>query len=318
MDNAFTGWWYTRTQQCDISSRVLTFYTDRGPVGTLRFVQYSYTYTDDSLNAWAYQMELSATSAVGDTSNIYVQGAAICNGPCTTTGEGFSSQVLSLTSDATAEMFFDSTISSPGSTGTATTPFTRFFTKTGFPPTTPAAFTPPAETRCDNATPGLSSVGCVFPDYEPVFQVTSAQGNPAFARHLRDALASGLPGAYQQTPLTRLTDTTLSRRNGNTACPQEADGGYPRPAGYSCDEYPFRSSWQGAFTSTAPNPPHPGRTFDWCQIPALGPGSGPNGWSACMIPEGQNSSGGGYLSSFYRNNRVIEKDPFFVWIAPGA
>ncbi|MFK4101503.1 hypothetical protein ACI2L1_15760 [Streptomyces sp. NPDC019531] len=129
------------------------------------------------------------------------------------------------------------------------------------------------------------------------------------------AQASGLPGAYPNgTPLTRLTDAALRQSNGDTACPQASSGGYPRPTGYSCDEYPFRSTWQGAFTSATP--PNPGRTFDWCQISALPQGvTGPNGWSACMIPATENSNAGSQdLRVFYNDNRVIEQDPFFVWI----
>ena len=130
---------------------------------------------------------------------------------------------------------------------------------------------------------------------------------PNFGRHVRDAQNSGLPGAYPDgTPLTRLTDATLSRRNGDTACPDS----YPRPSGYSCDEYPFRSTWQGAFTGGGS-----GRTFDWCQINALPTGvTGPTGYSACMIPAIENSSAGGTLGYFYSSNRVIEREPFHVWV----
>ncbi|WP_443742946.1 NucA/NucB deoxyribonuclease domain-containing protein [Streptomyces parvulus] len=101
---------------------------------------------------------------------------------------------------------------------------------------------------------------------------------------------------------------------GDRACPQAASGGYPRPADYSCDEYPFRSTWQGSFTGSLPQPaPYPGRTFSWCQISAL-PQNVTDGWSACMIPAGQNSSAGSLLNRFYIENRVIERDAFRVWI----
>ncbi|WP_327191180.1 hypothetical protein [Streptomyces xinghaiensis] len=136
---------------------------------------------------------------------------------------------------------------------------------------------------------------------------------PDYARHIRDAQASGLPGAPDTKSLTRLTDEDLRQRNGSTACPTRTNG-HPRPTGYSCDEYPCRSTREGAYTANLPDPPFPGRTFDWCQIPALPPANGPDGWSACVIPEGQNSQGGSRLNSFYVNNRVIDKDPFYVEI----
>ena len=80
--------------------------------------------------------------------------------------------------------------------------------------------------------------------------------------------------------------------------------------GYSCDEYPFRSTYQGASTGGGT-----GRTFDWCQIILLPTGvTGPNGYSSCMIPVGENSSAGSLLNNFYVNFRVIDTDPFYVWI----
>jgi hypothetical protein len=33
-----------------------------------------------------------------------------------------------------------------------------------------------------------------------------------------------------------------------------------------------------------------------------------------MIPAGENSSAGSLLNRFHIDNRVIEKDPFHVWI----
>nr|WP_158716795.1 MULTISPECIES: hypothetical protein [unclassified Streptomyces] len=61
--------------------------------------------------------------------------------------------------------------------------------------------------------------------------------------------------------------------------------------------------------------PWPGRTFDGCQISALPQNvTGPEGWSACMIPAGQNSSAGSLLNRFYIDNRVLERDRFRIRI----
>ncbi|MDI6105130.1 hypothetical protein QLQ12_41755 [Actinoplanes sp. NEAU-A12] len=149
---------------------------------------------------------------------------------------------------------------------------------------------------------------CVIPDYEPPWDV-NATNRPTFIRHMQSAEASGLRGFYPGgTPLTRLTDAGLRDQNGNTACPDRVN--WPRPPGHSCDEYPFRSTHQGAFTGGGS-----GRTFDWCQITALPTGiTGPNGYSSCMILAGENSSAGGLLNSFYINNRVIENDAFYTWV----
>ena len=122
------------------------------------------------------------------------------------------------------------------------------------------------------------------------------------------AKASGLRGAYPNgIPLTRLTTPYLNTLNGDTACPAS----YPRPSAMSCDEYPFRSTWEGAFTGL---PRAGGRTFPYCQIPQLGAGTGIGGYSSCMIPADQNSAAGGSLGAVYRRERVIDSDPFRVWI----
>jgi len=163
----------------------------------------------------------------------------------------------------------------------------------------------PPKVRCDNATPGRG-IGCVFPDYTPTIVYTDSPQYccPEVARHIRQAQQSGLPGAYPSgTPLTRLTDSSLIDSNGRTACKDS----YVRPPGKSCDEYPFRSTWQGARTGGG-NP----RTFSWCSIPQVPAGSGPAGYSVCMVTATQNSTAGTALSTFYGSNRVIDNEPFRV------
>jgi hypothetical protein len=311
VDNAFTGWWFTRTAACEVSSRVLTVVNlNTGAViGTMNFLQVDYSYTSTSINTWAQQIELRMISGSGLIAGTLAQGTASCTGACVLRSSTFPPQPMRTNGDAEGEGFFDTTAAAPGAVGPANTRWTRWFSNPAWTPPTsnPIVVTPP-QVRCDNATAGNPSIGCVFPDFRPVHIVSLSGAAPNYARHISDAQASGLRGAYPNgTPLTRLTDPALSNQNGNTARP----AAFPRPAGHSCDEYPYRSTWEGAFTGGGA-----GRTHPWCQIPALGSGSGPIGWSSCMIPATENSSGGGSLSAFYRSDRVIEADRFFVWIVP--
>ena len=154
----------------------------------------------------------------------------------------------------------------------------------------------------------MTKVGCVFPDYTPVMDYSRNGRFPELARHIEEAQNSGLPGKYgTDKPLTRLTDQQLRQQSGDKACPRR----YSRPDTKSCDEYPPRSSYEGA--STTPNP-GPARTFDWCSISEPTGVTGPNGYSACMIDAWQNSVGGSALGDFYDDNRVLDKDPFFIEI----
>lgn len=204
------------------------------------------------------------------------------------------------------ESYHSSTATSPGAVGYGTTPFGYIFTNPISHPSNLHGATPP-RVRCDNAVPGLTYAGCVFPDIAPAMVYERKGPYPELADHIAQAQASGLPGAFPGgAPLNRLVDPVLQDRNGTVACPRS----YPRPTGMSCDEYPFASSQQGAFTGGgAP------RTWPGCGIALPGPGSsGPVGYSVCMINKEQNSNGGVALGQFYKRYRVISSDAFRVWI----
>lgn len=165
---------------------------------------------------------------------------------------------------------------------------------------------PLATYRCDNAISGRAA-GCVFSNIVAVAGF-SGSTNPNFVSHVYRAQVSGLPGLMSSgTYLTRLTSSTLRDANGRRACPPEL----PRPDGWQCDEYPFRSTYQGASTSGATE----ARSHTNCAMtdPER---TGPTGWSRCFIPAGQNASAGGILSGFYLNERVIDGEQFQVGYLP--
>lgn len=132
-------------------------------------------------------------------------------------------------------------------------------------------------TRCDNATGGRVA-GCVFTTVQAVIGFNTVE-LPTYTQHVALAQLSGLPGGYGTTTyLNRLTDPTLRAQNGNKACPS----GLTRPAGLTCDEYPFRSTYQGAATGGGQE----ARSFTDCQMPDP-QRTGPSGWSRCFIPGGE-------------------------------
>ncbi|GIH03850.1 hypothetical protein Rhe02_19170 [Rhizocola hellebori] len=162
--------------------------------------------------------------------------------------------------------------------------------------------------RCDNVI-GNRLPGCVFGNI-PGYAWFSYARNPWFVWHFTQAQLSGLPGRIASgTYLTKLDDPLLVDRNGSMACPPSTV--LPRPAGYQCDEYPFRSTREGAYTSGAIQ----ARSIAGCQMPDP-PQTGPNGWSRCFIPAAQNSSAGGLLGAFYSDERILDGDKFQVGNAP--
>lgn len=165
-----------------------------------------------------------------------------------------------------------------------------------------------AQYRCDN-TIGNRTPGCVFGNIPAVVGFSQAR-NPDFVWHVYNAQLSGLVGRYGSgTYLTKLDNAGQVGQNGTKACP--GSGSLPRPTGFQCDEYPFRSTYQGAFTSGATA----ARSFPWCQMPDP-QASGSNGWSRCFIPSGQNLSAGGLLGAFYSDERVLDGDRFQVGYLP--
>ena len=319
-DPNINGWRYNRADSCGIAEGLYTItnVNTGAVIGLLPFMRYALLYTVPGDVGWGFQIEISPLTGLttGVAKGSSVQGNADCFGDCTVVEETFPSQLVNDTNpplDAQGESYHESD-PDPAETIEVNSRWSYWFSTPSLGRSTAIRVNPYNAIRCDDALPG-GERGCVLPEYTPVYIESLSGGAPAYVQHLQAALDSGLPGAYGDTPLTRLTSAALRRRNGDTACPQESSGGYPRPTGYECDEYPFRSTLQGAYTGRPdPQTPTPGRTFDWCQISALGTGSGSVGWSACMIPGTQNSAGGTSLNEFYKDNRVLGGDNFYVYI----
>ena len=315
VERAFTGWWFKRTQACMVrEGNVIVEDLETGaPVGDISFLEINLSYTSGSIETWAQQIEIRMFAGVGLVAGTTVRGDATCTGACAATRSNFPSQPVLTGRDEEGEAFYDTSALAPGAIGFANTQWTYEFTNPEWV-VQPLPFeVAPPRVRCDNAIPGTVQPGCVFPDYMPADILDRGGAFNELARHIGDAQLSGLPGAYPDgVPLKRLVDPVAQNANRTRACPDASAGGYPRPEGKSCDEYPFASTKQGA----AQPPRGPARTFSYCQInePA---GAGPIGYSVCMIDATQNSVGGSLLGSFYNTNRVIDDDPFQFWITGG-
>lgn len=309
-------WYYTRSEACSIdtlSVDVIDIPTGE-LVGQIYYQTNEFVYTADDSPTWGHQVTIRMYYGWGQVSGTMVEGEATCDGPCTlpATDVDFPAQSVSVGSAPWGEALPTTTATAAGAIGEAqTTMYWKFSNPSWTTGTDLIGSQVVVPVRCDNDTKGVSTPGCVFKDYAPVNVVSLSGLYPNYARHIQDAQQSGLPGAYPDgQPLTRQTDDAAIRTNRGTACPpSSSSGGYPRPTGYSCDEYPFASSHEGASSN-----PLLGRTFGWCQISTLTSRTGP-GWSACMIPATENTAAGrDDLRIFYNENRVLEEDPFYVWI----
>lgn len=157
--------------------------------------------------------------------------------------------------------------------------------------------------RCDREQ--ANRTGCIVNGTKETLNY-SLSAYPNFGKHVRNAQASGLPGANK--PLTRLTASQDANKNRRQACPTRLK----RPAGKSCDEYPFASTQQGAFYGGGS-----GRTFSGCSISdsKFPTGvKGAKGFSSCMITAKENSAAGNALKVFNDRNHVLRGDQFYIKI----
>ncbi|MFC7017938.1 NucA/NucB deoxyribonuclease domain-containing protein [Streptomyces viridiviolaceus] len=162
--------------------------------------------------------------------------------------------------------------------------------------------------RCDSASyiPGRSSA-CVFDVVIPVMSSISIRDPEVrqTARNIRDAqyrpertvpayAAKEVPGAPDSgQPLTRnyydRAQQDRSRTRVRAVCQQYWPGYAGR--GLECDEYPFASTDQSA----GANPPH-------------------QNFVAKAIPAADNGKGGEKINTFYKEDRILDSDPFYVRI----
>jgi hypothetical protein len=220
-----------------------------------------------------------------------VQGSAVCKGKCKVKDGSFKSQPLKTDKDALGQWHLDSTLAAAptGKRGAGFTRATWQFTNAQWSgPSTPGELDT-VDVRCDTQLPGVKKLGCTMPQYYPAMVYAKKGQYPELAKHIEYAQnTKKLPGKYGSKKfLTRLTDTKKKDKNREKACPKRL----PRPPGKTCDEYPFASTWQGAYT-------------------------GGGKFSRRMIDADQNEDGGRALKDWYLYNRMLDKDKFQVWIKP--
>jgi hypothetical protein len=170
--------------------------------------------------------------------------------------------------------------------------------------------------RCDLGVAHAGTAGCVFKKAAAVYvQRTDDLSVSEAAEHIAEAQSRGAPGRFLLKPgtwaipdpsvvgdnaLQRLKNTEVAQKyNRNASCgrqnaqslvntrpPQTSPTCTPYAATCECDEYPFASTWSGAYFM-------PART------------------SVKWINASHNSvSGGGNLTTFYRLERVIDPTPY--------
>ncbi|GAA3386348.1 hypothetical protein GCM10017750_68820 [Streptomyces racemochromogenes] len=312
-DHLDGNWWITRRDGCLVTTGKVTVVDTRGTWrGTLTYHDVRYVYNRGGIDS-VYQFSITPWKYEGTgLDGMTLRTVPTCQSNCTTfattTRDTLVRDVI-----VTKEMGLKSTLVNRGDRGDAVGRFTLDFTVPGevFDRQERVDSLP---LLCDHTLPGNNTLpGCVFEGYDPWLGLSYS--DPYLGRNAINvgwAIYTGLPSHLQ-----RLRDPSLSGANGDRACPSGAS--YPRPDDHQCDEYPFRSTEQGAKTSGTPFAP---RTFGEGNCPLTG--SWPNtvfansyigaeGWARCNIPTSHNRAGGARLDAFYRDERVQSGGWFNVY-----
>ncbi|MFE4801533.1 NucA/NucB deoxyribonuclease domain-containing protein [Streptomyces sp. NPDC056708] len=256
---------------------------NRAVVGTATFtISHEMTLNKKSLQ-WSETMRVSKATIVNNARGIRMGVSVSCGSPCKafshvpghTLGSAFSGKV-----DYSDGVKKNKTHSSAAN-------YTFTFTKPGY---TLGSFSYASlGFRCDDTfwnaanTRRLVRPGCVFPKFKPT--LTTMSTLPEIAKNIRRIQAKGghygKPGSGH--PLHRLTDDKKASANRRAVC-----GKAKPPTDKSCDEYPFARTHEGG---TA--------------LPAASRG-------IAMVPEKEQDQQGGRIIGFYKQERLVNKDGFWV------
>ncbi|MEU1094070.1 hypothetical protein [Streptomyces sp. NPDC005877] len=310
-------WWFMRRDACAATSgRVDVRNAQTGAwLGSVDYftIEYAYALPGSGLRS-VYQVSVTPWRYEGTGwAGMTVLETGSCRSNCTLAASPPVRHTLVKDVIITEEFAMDATTSAPGARGDVWANVNLAFDVPG-PDVHGVRDVQSLPIRCDNALPGNNTAkGCVFAGYWPTFALHYNDPNLGWnAMNVGWAIYTGLPST-----LTRLANPDDSKGNGDRACPR--GDSYPRPVGYECDEYPFRSTQEGAKTSGTPFAP---RTFSFCpltdqwpQTPVVNTDIGSQGWARCNIPGDHNNAGGQALKAFYLNERVLPSDQFYVVVS---
>jgi hypothetical protein len=294
---------YNRFEDCLETGWTLSIIdTDTGAVvGTVTGNTILWNELSYKSRTWNENIEVQIIAVTDDGADTTFNAPIVCNdataGDCEATGTGtWAGQTgfLGPTEDGdiyTGELGWES-----ASTATTTMTFQVNMTFDN-PIATPATGTigPTTTIRCDSmAIFKPTKGGCVYSAATlNVLEISTADTTVTaaaeFIKTAQGEIASH-PGEYGSAgpvgpALTRLTNKAEIKANRKVACK-----GLTVPAGDSCDEYPFASTYQGAALAGKANT------------------------RSKAVNAKQNSKVGSYLSSFFLKFRIADSDSFYVYI----
>lgn len=232
--------------------------------------------------SWNLPVSMELLSATGEAASGMLAPASIkCTGGCSAAG----SPVFPLPLHEVASFTF--VIKSPGTRTDFTHQTPKIFLRhAGASDTGDLPLPGMGPARCDSiAVKGTS--GCAFSSVAGAYILhLHGHGVNSVASHIEHAQRTK-PRHFgwfgHGSPLTRATSRSVARKNRRAAC------AHKHFAPLTCDEYPFAATFQGAAFFPRSNSTFP-------------------------VPGDQNSREGALRVAMYRSERLLNKDPYFVFI----
>ncbi|MFI6318782.1 NucA/NucB deoxyribonuclease domain-containing protein [Nonomuraea sp. NPDC050556] len=271
----------TRFTDCEQRSGHVRYYVDGVQVGVANYLATTVVGTKVNSNTFTARMTIEVLGTPGIPAGSSAIFTADCDSPCASGGEIAGPLITG------AQFAGDFTFRDP--TSTRHTPEIEV---TVIPVVPEADGQIPGRgvlnitVRCDDEFNTTMFPGCVVTTFIPT--MTTMTQLPQISANIRTIQSRGGYGVPGIHALHREADEAQQRRNRDKACSTRVTG--PRPAGMSCDEYPFATTQEGGDT-----------------LPAEA-----RGWS--WVPEGEQNSQGGLVTGFYKANRVLDGDPFYVQV----
>ncbi len=303
-------WAYKRRSICaQANSTMYVIHRPSGAItGGVDYTVRSTVVVNGRSDRWLHSLHFKIHYAWGTASNAAsLHGRADCGLDCEHVGFSFNAGPAGLAGiERAGSATFGTPFHGVNAIWHASSAWSWWWSIPGLPDSNEATWRAP-EHRCDDTLGSSTRPGCTYESVVPIHQINP--GYPKYHRHISLALAHNMTRFLTRTTRGEINDANYAR-----ACPAS----YERPDGHQCDEYPFRSTYNGAASQ-----PY-GRKFQilnwnnglpeflcYVPLPVRTPGDG-GGYSACMIPAGENSQGGIELGLFYYDHRVIDGDVFEV------
>jgi hypothetical protein len=320
-DNQKAGTWvYDRAQACvhDIPLTVESVDSKTGAtLGTAFLTSTQQIDLNPKSTSWLEAVWVTYESATGNLigSPIQISFASSCTSPCSSSGQAWPG-TETLVQGQTVNGSFDYTDQPGLSWNNSTITYTMTMAIPSQIPVIPvSSWLGPTAIRCDNVVGNVA--GCVFPDAQPMFNVSLATYGASAAmiwwaqNYLPDKW-----GLYSSgKPLTRLADPILQKSNRKAIC---GDGTWVSDGGDdSCDEY--------AFAATQESGGRLGLTGAQCAEVRPYQDNGNwyvsqlryNGNERCVrghVPLSANTDVGGALGTFTLNQRLMDGDQYWVQV----